>query len=108
MAVSDGPFEVLVVPRRYLGFFAILGRRLVSFFFIFLSLSLLRNLFNFNFLNNDLLQHVISDIENIRFFLVLEADNAHDFADLLRDLEELVHESQLEALLIRLKLVRVA
>ena len=107
MAVRDGPLVVLGVPLGGFGLFGILGWRLFCFFFVFFAFAFFRGFF-FGLLDDDLLDHVGGDDELFIFFLVLEADNSDNLANVALDCKEFVHESKLQTLLVRFKLVRVA
>ena len=106
-AVGYSPFKVLGVPRRRLGFLGFLFLLILLLFLFFLSFALLRCL-DFGFLDDNLFNHFICNDELGLLFLALETDDAHNFTNFLFNGKELVHKSELQALLIGLKLVRVA
>ena len=106
-AVRYGPFVVLGVPRRSFGFLILLFWCFLLLFLFFFSFALLRRL-DFGFLDDNLLLHVGRDSKCCILFFTLETDDAHNLTNSLLNGEELVHESELQALLVGLKLVGVA
>lgn len=103
LAVGHGPAVVCGLPLRrgFLTFFGGLLRR--SFLFFTFALGLL---FLLLFLDNWLLNLV--GLEHGGLLVVLQANDTNDLANVLLNGEEFVHESELEALLLRLQLARVA
>jgi hypothetical protein len=105
-AVSNRPPVVLGVPFRNLGLLLFLRHSfLLTFLFIasfYLDDDFLR------LLDDDFLVAVVSQVEGGNLLFVLEADDSDDFTDATLNGEELVHEAQLQALLLGLEFVGVA
>ena len=103
--VCLGPLEFSGIPFGFLVFSSFFLSRLL--FFLFFTFTLLLFLLG-RFLSLGLLDHVWGDIEHGRFLLALESNDANNFTDVALDGEEFIHKSKLEALLVLLKLIRVA
>ena len=93
--IGFGPSVVGGLPRRCrLCFLFVAAGRLnrIAFFVQFLF-----NLF-FDLFLDSLLDHVGSDVESGLLFLVLEANDTDDFANVALNGKELVHEAELQTL----------